>query len=79
VKITNKQRRFYWDVVVPAYMRILNTQNKNMAHDWIKQNFGIKSLSDKEGISTIEFGEKLIELQEFAARVCDIYIRDPNE
>jgi hypothetical protein len=78
MKITLPQRKYYWDVVIPAYMKILGG-DKYETHEWIKREFKIRSLSNVNGISTKEFADKLLEMQELAARLFDVYIKDPNE
>lgn len=59
-------------------MKILGG-DKYETHEWIKREFKIRSLSNVNGISTKEFADKLLEMQELAARLFDVYIKDPNE
>lgn len=85
---SNPQNDYYWRVVVKAFSDIFNkaelSLTKDQVHDILKTKFllvkdpypRIKSTTE---LTTIEFNDYLLQLQEWAASDFSCYIPDPNE
>lgn len=87
-KRSNKQNNHYWGVVVPAFHKIFRSAHCNyteeQAHEVLKTKFlydcdpfpRIKSTTE---LSTQEFIDYIIQIQEWAASDFEVYIPDANE
>ena len=85
---SDPQNDYYWRVVVKAFSGVFNkaglSLTKDQTHDILKTKFllvkdpypRIKSTTE---LTTIEFNDYILQLQEWAARDFQCYIPDPNE
>jgi hypothetical protein len=85
---SHPQNDYYWRVIVKSFGDIFNkadlTLSKEQIHDILKTKFllvkdpypRIKSTTE---LTTLEFNDYILQLQEWAASEFKCYIPDPNE
>lgn len=91
---SNNQNKYYWKVVVGLVQEAMNYLgndfSKEETHDFLKKEFNWTETELKEGhwikvprsttkLTTIEFMDYVLKIQQFGADMLGIYIPDPLE
>jgi hypothetical protein len=91
---SNNQNKYYWKIVVALVQERMNYLgndfSKEETHDFLKKEFNWTETELKEGhwikvprsttkLTTIEFMDYVLKIQQFGADMLDIYIPDPEQ